>query len=71
MGQILARLTRRTRTSTTSTDVPFDRHMPQPATMETFLAELDDAHGGTSKWLREHGWTDDDADSLRAALVAE
>ncbi len=71
MKQIIARLTASHTYVDDIKDVPFDRHIPQRATMETFLANLDDAHGGTSKWLREHGWTDDDADSLRAALVAE
>ena len=71
MKQIIARLTASRTYVDDIKDVPFDRHIPQRATMETFLANLDDTHGGTSKWLREHGWTDDDADSLRAALVAE
>jgi hypothetical protein len=51
--------------------VPVDQHLPRAATMESFLSELDDAYGGTDKWLRKHGWTDADSEALHAALIAQ
>ncbi len=71
MKQILARLSASHTYVDDLRDVPFDHHLPRPATMETFLSNLDDAHGGPAKWLSEHGWTDADTSELRAALVAE
>ncbi len=47
-----------------------DRHMPQPATMQRLLAEIDTGYGGTSAWLRSHGWADEEAAALLRALVA-
>ncbi len=49
---------------------PADTHMPRPATMEKFLAILDERHDGPLGWLRQHGWTDDDTTALRAALLS-
>jgi protein-tyrosine phosphatase len=51
--------------------VPDEQHKPRPETMQKFLTGLDELHGGTSAWLRAHGWTDADAGALRAALLAE
>ncbi len=50
---------------------PASYHLPRPETMRTFLAEVDERFGGTSAWLRAHGWTDGDAAALRAALLDE
>jgi len=46
-----------------------DKHAPQPATMQRLLTQLDTGYGGTSAWLRSHGWLDRDAISLRRALL--
>lgn len=51
--------------------LPDDQHVPRRETMEGFLAAVDERYGGTSAWLRKHGWTDADAAALRTALVAE
>ncbi len=45
------------------------RHTPRPATMATFLAELDEGFGGPSGWLRASGWTESDAAALRGVLL--
>ncbi len=46
-----------------------EAHQPRPETMRALLAGIDDEYGGTSAWLRTHGWTDADADALRRALL--
>lgn len=46
-----------------------DRHRPRRETFEGFLGELAAHYGGAGAWLRDHGWTDDDARALRAALI--
>jgi protein-tyrosine phosphatase len=71
MKQILARLAASRTYAHDLEGVPDDQHLPRPATMQTFLSELDNDYGGTSKWLRERGWTDADDSALRAALLAE
>ena len=48
---------------------PADSHRPHPATMEKFLARIDEEFGGTIGWLTAHGWTSDDTDALRARLL--
>jgi protein-tyrosine phosphatase len=45
------------------------RHTPRPETLEDTLAVLDAHCGGTTGWLRTHGWTERDAAALRAALL--
>jgi protein-tyrosine phosphatase len=45
------------------------KQAPRPATIEQLLAALDEQYGGTSGWLRAHGWTDADAAALRAKLL--
>jgi protein-tyrosine phosphatase len=71
LEQLLARL----KASHTYADdvqrVPDEQHKPRPETMQKFLAAVDELHGGTSAWLRTHGWTDADAAALRSALLAE
>ena len=47
------------------------KHTPQAATIERLLAVVDEQFGGTSAWLRSHGWTDEDAAALRAKLTAD
>jgi protein-tyrosine phosphatase len=51
--------------------MPDEHHLPRRESMEGFLAALDELHGGTSNWLRKHGWTDADAVALQAALIPE
>ncbi|MFC5745454.1 tyrosine-protein phosphatase [Actinomadura rugatobispora] len=48
---------------------PADTHVPQAATMEKFLARVDEEHGGVQPWLASHGWTDEDTDILRGRLL--
>jgi protein-tyrosine phosphatase len=71
MKQILARLSASRTYAHDLEGVPDDQHLPRPVTMRVFLSELDNAYGGTSNWLRKHGWTDADDIALRAALLAE
>ena len=47
---------------------PIDRHTPRDIGMRRFLDQLA-TDGGAAAWLREHGWTDEDAAALRAKLV--
>jgi protein tyrosine/serine phosphatase len=72
-GERLQSLLARLKASPTySADVqrmPDEQHLPRPESMQGFLAALDELHGGTSNWLRKHGWTDDDAAALRSALL--
>ena len=49
--------------------MPDEQHKPRRESMEGFLTTMDELHGGTSNWLRKHGWTDEDAAALRAALL--
>lgn len=60
---------RRTYATDIIRDVDFDRHKPQPATMERMLAAMDEMHGGASAWLRARGWTETDAAALRKRLL--
>lgn len=46
-----------------------DNHRPRAATMERLLTELDENEGGPAGWLRNHGWTEDDAKALRTQLL--
>jgi protein tyrosine/serine phosphatase len=46
-----------------------DKHRPRAETMWHFLEALDERYGGPSAWLRQHGWTDDDAAALRHKLL--
>jgi protein-tyrosine phosphatase len=71
LEQLLARLKASRTYADDVQQVPDEQHKPRPETMQKFLAGLDELHGGTSAWLREHGWTDADAAALRAALLAE
>jgi protein tyrosine/serine phosphatase len=47
-----------------------DAHAPKPATMERLLDAMDAEFGGVAAWLRAHGWTEHDAATLRAKLLA-
>jgi protein tyrosine/serine phosphatase len=47
-----------------------DAHRPRAETMEAFLTEIDARYGGVFEWLARHGFGADDADRLRAKLVA-
>jgi hypothetical protein len=37
--------------------------------MERLLDTLDGSFGGAPAWLRQHGWTEDDAAALRKHLL--
>ena len=71
MHEILARLTASHTYAHDLQGVAFDQHLPRSTTMETFFATLDESHGGTPAWLRDHGWTDADEAAMREALLAE
>ena len=49
--------------------MPPDVHKPRAETMVAFLHEVDARFGGVLGWLRDHGYTEDDADKLRGELV--
>lgn len=74
-GERLTQLLARLKASPTYADdvqrVPDEQHKPRPETMQNFLASLDELHGGSSAWLRGHGWTDSDAAALHTALLAD
>ncbi|QEC50713.1 tyrosine-protein phosphatase [Baekduia soli] len=46
------------------------RHAPRPETMFRILQLLDEGHGGTSGWLREHGMQDAELEALGVKLTA-
>jgi protein-tyrosine phosphatase len=56
-------------TDVTINDEDFDKHKPRTDTMQRVLAVLDDVYGGVPAWLRAHGWTEDDAATLRKRLL--
>jgi protein tyrosine/serine phosphatase len=67
---IIARLVaRRTYATDLVKDEPIDKHKPKPVTMQRLLDALDAEFGGVSAWLRDHGWTEDDAAALRRKLL--
>lgn len=47
----------------------WDRHKPRAETMDLFFTVADEELGGLHRWLREQGWTDEDAAALRAKLL--
>lgn len=69
LDHILARL-RASPTYAADLDTrPPDSHRPRAATMERFLAVVDEQHGGPLGWLARHGWSTDDSTALRTRLV--
>ena len=48
-----------------------DRHLPRPDTMHALLTQIDEQDGGVRNWLRNHGWTEQDATALRIRLLGE
>jgi protein tyrosine/serine phosphatase len=46
-----------------------DKHKPRDVTMERLFTAIDGELGGVHAWLRSRGWTDADADALRAKLL--
>lgn len=46
-----------------------DKHRPRAGAMQRLLDALEADHGGAPGWLREHGWTDEDAAALRKRLL--
>jgi protein tyrosine/serine phosphatase len=49
---------------------PPEEHAPRPETMRRFLDLVDQRWGGVARWLRLSGWTEHDARTLRAKLLA-
>lgn len=47
---------------------PVQAHIPRPATMEAFLAEVDRRYGGAANWLTANGLTAQDQSLLHAKL---
>ena len=67
---IIARLvSRRTYATDLVKDEPVDKHKPKPVTMERLLDAMDQQYGGVPSWLRDHGWSEQDAAALRAKLL--
>jgi protein-tyrosine phosphatase len=66
---LLARLKASPTYSSDVQRMPDEQHLPCRESMEGFLSSMDELHGGTANWLRKHGWTDEDAVALRAALL--
>ena len=50
-------------------DTDAQQHAPRKSTMERLLDAIDTEFGGTSAWLRAHGWTDADSAALRHKLL--
>ena len=46
------------------------KHTPQAVSMQRLLEAMDEYFGGASRWLRDHGWTEQDAAALRAKLLS-
>jgi protein-tyrosine phosphatase len=49
--------------------LPEEALSAEPATMERFLARVDEEHGGAASYLARHGVTADELDALHASLV--
>lgn len=60
---------RRTYAADLTSDVDVDKHKPRASTMQRLIAAIEDVHGGVPAWLRDHGWTEDDAAALRSKLL--
>jgi hypothetical protein len=50
-------------------DTYIDTHVPRGSTMECLFDQLAEQYGGAVRWLRSHGWTDEDDDALRRTLL--
>jgi protein tyrosine/serine phosphatase len=48
---------------------PASSHEPRPETMAAFLEQMDSRHGGVTRWLTGHGFSDGDLELLRAKLL--
>lgn len=46
-----------------------DKHRTRPETMQRLLGAIDEEYGGVPAWLRAHGWTEEDAATLRQKLL--
>jgi protein-tyrosine phosphatase len=69
VGAVLERL-RRSPTYRDDLDgKPDEVHLPRPGTMAAFLEQMDARHGGTVKWLTDHGFTEEDQHLLQAKLL--
>ncbi|MBV9205189.1 MAG: tyrosine-protein phosphatase [Actinobacteria bacterium] len=67
---IMARL-RRSRLYARDIDSkPADLHRPRAETMTAFLRQMDARYGGVTRWLTEHGFTEDDLRQLHVKLRA-
>ena len=47
---------------------PISSHLSRPEAMTAFLDHIDQSYGGVEALLARMGWTDEDADQLRAKL---
>ncbi len=64
---IIARLTASPTYGPEIEGTPRDRHLPRESSLRAVLDWLDD-QGGTARWLREHGFGDEEQAALRARL---
>lgn len=73
-GEVLPQLVARLESSPTYAEDlagrSLDSHRPMAATMERFLAALDERYGDPRGWLDEHGFDADEQDALRRRLVS-
>jgi protein-tyrosine phosphatase len=49
---------------------PMTSHFALPEAMNSFLDLAEAEYGGLMEWLKSHGWTAADTDTLRARLLA-
>jgi hypothetical protein len=68
--QVVARLSERPAYAEVLRGQPITRQIPRAETMQRLLAVLAERHEGAAGWLREHGWTQAQVQSLRARLRA-
>lgn len=73
-GERIGAIVGRLRASTTYAEdlarIPAEAHIPRADIMVSFLNEIDIRYGGADTWLAEHGFTQDELDRLRGALLA-
>jgi protein-tyrosine phosphatase len=65
---ILSRLRRSPTYARDLDGVPAEAHRPRPETMAAFLQQMESRYGGVTRWLTEHGVSDEELDLLRVKL---
>jgi protein-tyrosine phosphatase len=65
---IIERLTRARAYASNLRERSRDSHLPRAEGLHEVFDYVDD-HGGTERWLRGHGWSDDDSAALRRRLT--